>query len=273
MKGTNVQAGKSFEEHSANQSSIKDHTTDQSQEVSESSRTYIDNERKTITEKRITSSDNIDYESKQDEMNDRRDQDANDSYRTREKKYNNHQYPSSDINIEIRNQPPIKLVLDLFGDDKYKEVIQSDQNNQKDRVELQQADSSSSNINEDKKRGSSKKSQEKGGTKKILWPEDGNGKNRQKRIRKKSKTKDTPAQRGKEQNRVLKIKFSMISAIVWNIRGVRPKNAIHRLKNLININNYNFEVVFEPFLNSNKIDGYKRLLGFQHYLANTSEQI
>lgn len=60
----------------------------------------------------------------------------------------------------------------------------------------------------------------------------------------------------------------MIKAIFWNIRGVRSKKAIYRLKNLVGINGVQFVAVFETFISKDKIEGYKRFLGFQHCFAN-----
>ncbi|XP_019234703.1 PREDICTED: uncharacterized protein PFL1235c-like [Nicotiana attenuata] len=168
---------------------------DSQQKVMKDIDVQTDNERHIIPEEKTKSSENKEYESEQDEMNDRRDQDAYDSHKTGRKEHNSHQYPSSRIDTEIRNQPLIKLVLELFGDDQNKEVT----NNQEDGIEQQEADSISSNINEDKQRGSFEKSQEKVRTEENSCPEDGKEKNRQKRTGKKSKTKDTPSQRGKEQ--------------------------------------------------------------------------
>ncbi|XP_075076993.1 uncharacterized protein LOC142163758 [Nicotiana tabacum] len=65
----------------------------------------------------------------------------------------------------------------------------------------------------------------------------------------------------------------MISTIFWNIRGVRSKKAIHRLKLLININKVVFVAFFEPFVDMSKINGYKSFLGFQHYQANVNGKI
>lgn len=65
----------------------------------------------------------------------------------------------------------------------------------------------------------------------------------------------------------------MISAIFWNIRGVRSKKAIHRLKILVNINKVAFVAIMEPSVNMNKIEGYNFFLGFQHCLANTNGKI
>ncbi|XP_070019754.1 uncharacterized protein [Nicotiana sylvestris] len=65
----------------------------------------------------------------------------------------------------------------------------------------------------------------------------------------------------------------MISAIFWNIRGVRSKKAIHSLKRLTDINNTHFVAIFEPFISKEKIDGYMRFLGFQHCHSNGNGKI
>lgn len=56
--------------------------------------------------------------------------------------------------------------------------------------------------------------------------------------------------------------------ISTDIRGVISKEAIHRLKKLVNINKVDFVSVFEPFVDKNKIEGYKRFLGFQYSISN-----
>ncbi|XP_070049368.1 uncharacterized protein [Nicotiana tomentosiformis] len=68
-------------------------------------------------------------------------------------------------------------------------------------------------------------------------------------------------------------KLFMIKAIYWNIRGVRSKKAIHRLKHLIHINNAQFVAIFEPFISKEKIDGYRNFLGFQACISNINGQI
>ncbi|OIT08922.1 hypothetical protein A4A49_44321, partial [Nicotiana attenuata] len=155
MKDTNAQTKNYKAEHSANQSSKKDHKANQSQEIAESSSTDADSVRHTITEKRTMSSKNKEQESEQEEMNDRRYYDGHENHKTCKKDHNRVQYPSSSIDTEIRNQPPIKLVLELFGDDQDKEATQCDQNNQQ-----QQTNSTSSNIKKDKQRGNQEGSQE-----------------------------------------------------------------------------------------------------------------
>lgn len=65
----------------------------------------------------------------------------------------------------------------------------------------------------------------------------------------------------------------MISAIYWNIRGVRSKKAIHRLKHLVNINKVTFVAISEPLVDMNKIEGYRKFLGFQYCIANTNGKI
>ncbi|XP_060202973.1 uncharacterized protein LOC132631415 [Lycium barbarum] len=65
----------------------------------------------------------------------------------------------------------------------------------------------------------------------------------------------------------------MISALFWNIRDVRTKKAIHRLKSLIKLNNSQFVAIFEPFIDKKKIKGYKKFLGFQNCLSNEIGQI
>lgn len=83
-------------------------------------------------------------------MNEIRYEYVQESQKTDKKEHNRHQYPSSSIDTEIRNQPPIKLVIEIFEDDQDKDATHRDQNNQVCGIEQQQTNSISSNINEDK---------------------------------------------------------------------------------------------------------------------------
>lgn len=65
----------------------------------------------------------------------------------------------------------------------------------------------------------------------------------------------------------------MISAIFWNIRGVKSKKAIHRLKNLITINKVAFVAIMEPFVQKEKIEGYKKFMGFHQCISNDNGKI
>lgn len=65
----------------------------------------------------------------------------------------------------------------------------------------------------------------------------------------------------------------MISTLFWNIRGVRSKKAIHRLKQLANINKLVYIAIFEPFVDMSKIDGYRRFLGYHHCVASSNGKI
>lgn len=67
----------------------------------------------------------------------------------------------------------------------------------------------------------------------------------------------------------------MISAIIWNIRGgkIQKWKAIHRLRNLINMNNIQFFAILEPMIDKNKIEGYKRFLGYENCLSNDNGKI
>lgn len=64
----------------------------------------------------------------------------------------------------------------------------------------------------------------------------------------------------------------MISAIFWNIRGLRSKQSNLRLKKLININRVAYVAIYEPFIDLRKINGYKRYFGFQHCMNNNNGQ-
>lgn len=65
----------------------------------------------------------------------------------------------------------------------------------------------------------------------------------------------------------------MISTIFWNIRGVRSKKAIHRLKKLIDINNIIFTAIMEPMVDKNKVEGYRKFLGFQNCISNDNGKV
>ncbi|OIT36491.1 hypothetical protein A4A49_60450, partial [Nicotiana attenuata] len=51
------------------------------------------------------------------------------------------------------------------------------------------------------------------------------------------------------------------------------KNAIHRLKNLITINKVVFVAIMEPFVRKEKIEGYKKFLGFHKCISNDNGKI
>ncbi|XP_009788948.1 uncharacterized protein [Nicotiana sylvestris] len=63
------------------------------------------------------------------------------------------------------------------------------------------------------------------------------------------------------------------SAATSNIKGVRSKKVIHRLKKLININNSQYVAIFEPFVSNDKLEGYRKFLDFQHCCSNNIGQI
>ncbi|KAM3394231.1 hypothetical protein P3S68_003233 [Capsicum galapagoense] len=65
----------------------------------------------------------------------------------------------------------------------------------------------------------------------------------------------------------------MISAIIWNIRGVRSKKAIQRLKRLVYKNKVDMVAISEPMVNMNKVEGYKRFLGFDHCTTNVTGKL
>ncbi|XP_060178298.1 uncharacterized protein LOC132608263 [Lycium barbarum] len=65
----------------------------------------------------------------------------------------------------------------------------------------------------------------------------------------------------------------MISAIIWNIREVRSRKAIHKLKRMVNKHKTDMVAMSEPLVNSNKIEGYKRFLGFNHCISNINGKI
>lgn len=65
----------------------------------------------------------------------------------------------------------------------------------------------------------------------------------------------------------------MISAIIWNIRGMRSKKANQRLKRLVNKYKVDMVTISEPMLNMNKIEGYKIYLGFKHCTTNVNGKL
>jgi len=92
------------------------------------------------------------------------------------------------------------------------------------------------------------------------------GRSRQRRNHKRSTKKSISLSKGKTK----KIPYNvfMINALFLNIRGVRTKKAIHRLKSLVKRNCIHYVAIFEPFIKMNKIEGYKKFLGFHHCISN-----
>lgn len=79
--------------------------------------------------------------------------------------------------------------------------------------------------------------------------------------------------KGRVKNKPYSPLFFMINTIFWNIRGVRTKKAIHKLKYLINNNKIVFVAIMEHFASENNIEGYRKFLKFQHRAANLNGQI
>lgn len=69
------------------------------------------------------------------------------------------------------------------------------------------------------------------------------------------------------------LKFLMISTIFWNIRGVRSNKGIHRLKQLIDINCILFVAIMEPMVSKERIEGYRKFLGFKECVSNDNGKI
>lgn len=65
----------------------------------------------------------------------------------------------------------------------------------------------------------------------------------------------------------------MIKAIIWNIRGMRSKEAFDRLIRLVKLHNVNFIALQEPFLGPYHIEDFRNLLGFEHALSNNNSKI
>ncbi|KAM3236173.1 hypothetical protein P3L10_016210 [Capsicum annuum] len=65
----------------------------------------------------------------------------------------------------------------------------------------------------------------------------------------------------------------MIIPIIWNIRGVRYKKAIQRLKRLVYKNKVDIVAISEPMVNMNKVEGYKSSLGFDHCTTNVTGKL
>lgn len=64
----------------------------------------------------------------------------------------------------------------------------------------------------------------------------------------------------------------MISAIIWNIRGLKSRGDFERLKFLSNMYKLHFIAIQEPFVDSAHIESYKRFLGFSHVMLIVMEK-
>ncbi|XP_060195386.1 uncharacterized protein LOC132624660 [Lycium barbarum] len=70
----------------------------------------------------------------------------------------------------------------------------------------------------------------------------------------------------------------MINTIIWNIRGIGSRGAFDRLKKITHIHKATFVALQEPFvhnavINKNKIQKYKRKLGFTNAVTNKNGKI
>lgn len=65
----------------------------------------------------------------------------------------------------------------------------------------------------------------------------------------------------------------MISALIWNIRGISKKGAIRRLKRLKKIHSLQMLVVLEPKLDASRIKSFCLKLGFESYVSNLNSKI
>lgn len=72
---------------------------------------------------------------------------------------------------------------------------------------------------------------------------------------------------------ILPSKDSTVNIIFWNITGIRSKKVIHRLKQLIDINNTLFTTIMEPMVDKDKIEGYIKFLGYQQCISNDNRKI
>lgn len=58
----------------------------------------------------------------------------------------------------------------------------------------------------------------------------------------------------------------MISAIIWNIRGLKSRGDFERLKFLSNMHKLHFIAIQQPFVDSPHIVSYKRFLLLSHVM-------
>ncbi|KAK6796174.1 hypothetical protein RDI58_003875 [Solanum bulbocastanum] len=101
------------------------------------------------------------------------------------------------------------------------------------------------------------------------------GRSRQKRGQEGKNYRKTtsPSCKGKEKNATISSSFLKSSAIIWNIRDVRSRKAIHKLKRLTNKYKVDMVAISEPMVNGNKVEGYKRFLGFDHRTSGCNGQL
>ncbi len=65
----------------------------------------------------------------------------------------------------------------------------------------------------------------------------------------------------------------MITALVWNARGVGNRGTVRRLKKLVRLYSLSFVVVIEPFLDATRADSLRQNLGFDACLVSSSNKI
>lgn len=65
----------------------------------------------------------------------------------------------------------------------------------------------------------------------------------------------------------------MIKSLYWNIRSIKSDGALERLKQMIISEKFPIIALSEPFYKEEKIDKYKRILGYHNSFSNSNSQI
>lgn len=87
-------------------------------------------------------------------------------------------------------------------------------------------------------------------------------------------TKETPPpHRGQVEKQTIKPQIIHDQRDILKYQRSEIQNGNSQIKKLININKCEYLAIFEPYIDSNKIEGYKKFLGFQHCVANDNGQI
>lgn len=62
-------------------------------------------------------------------------------------------------------------------------------------------------------------------------------------------------------------------ALFWNIKSVNTQNAFDKLTDLNRKDKYSFIAFMKPFQDPTSLEQYKRILGFNNDMANSSGKI
>lgn len=65
----------------------------------------------------------------------------------------------------------------------------------------------------------------------------------------------------------------MIKSLYWNTRSINTDGALERLKQMINFEKYLIIAISKPFYKKDKLEKYKKILGYQNAYSTCNSQI